>query len=122
MGSQRTTARVPSHARISAIGRHQDDAGRWRAAILAGFAIVAGLIVPLWLQGYAAGKFWILWPLASLIIVVAALAAAIQGLAGRLGGLVVVVLFIRGGTSAGGPGRRACPPNGTSAQPEQLPQ
>ena len=70
MGSQRTTARVHSHARISAIGRHQDDAGRWRAAILAGFAIVAGLIVPLWLQGYATGKFWIVWPLASLIIVV----------------------------------------------------
>ena len=67
MGSQRTTARVHSHARISAIGRHQDDAGHWRAAILAGFAIVAGLIVPLWLQGYATGKFWILWPLASLI-------------------------------------------------------
>jgi len=119
MGSQRTTARVHSHARISAIGRHQDDAGRWRAAILAGFAIVAGLIVPLWLQGYATGKFWILWPLASLIIVVAARAAAIQDLEGCLGGLVVM---IRGGASAGGPGRRACPPNGTSAQPEQLPQ
>jgi hypothetical protein len=119
MGSQRTTARVHSHARISAIGRHQDDAGRWRAVILAGFVIVAGLIVPLWLQGYAAGKFWILWPLASLIIVVAARAAAIQDLAGCLGGLVVM---IRGGASAGGPGRHACPPNGTSAQPEQLPQ
>jgi len=110
MGSQRTTARMHSHARINAIGRHQDDAGRWRSAILAGFAIGPGLIVPLWLQGYAAAKFWI------------ALAAAMKGLAGRLGGLVVVVLFIRGGASAGGPGRRACPPNGTSAQPEQLPQ
>jgi len=110
---------VHSHARISAIGRHQDDAGRWRAAILAGFAIVAGLIVPLWLQGYATGKFWILWPLASLIVVVAARAAAIQDLEGCLGGLVVM---IRGGASSGGPGRRACPPNGTSAQPEQLPQ
>ncbi len=119
MGSQRTTARVHSHARISAIGRHQDDADHWRAAILAGFAIIAGLIVPLWLQGYATGKFWIVWPLAPLITVVAARAAAIQGLAGRLGGLVVM---IRGGASAGGPGRRACPPNRTSAQPEQLPQ
>lgn len=118
MGSQGTTARVHCHARISAIGRHQDDAGRWRAAILAGFTIGAGLIVPLWLQGYATGKFWILWPLAPLIIVVAAL-AAIQDLTGRLGGLVVM---IRGGASAGGPGPRACPPNGTSAQPEQLPQ
>jgi len=118
MGSRRTTARVHSHARISATGRHQDDAGRWRAAILAGFAIVAGLIVPLWLQGYAAGKFWIVWPLASLIIAEAARAAAIQDLAGCLGGLVVMIR----GASAGGPGRRACPPNGTSAQPEQLPQ
>ncbi|GEM_PF-3681195 len=109
MGSQRTTARVHCHARISAIGRHQDDAGRWRAPILAGFAIGAGLIVPLWLQGYATGKFWIVWPLAPLITVVAAQAAAIQGLAGRLGDLVVVVLFIRGGTSAGGPGPSRLP-------------
>jgi hypothetical protein len=43
---------------------------------LAGFAIVGGLAVDLivcfWLQGYASGKFWIVWPICSLIIAVVA--------------------------------------------------
>jgi hypothetical protein len=104
MRSQRPAARAHSHARSNAIGRRQDDADRWRAAILAGFAIVAGLIVPLWLQGYATGKFWIVWPLAPQIIVVTALAAAIQSLAGRLGGRVVTPVIIE---SAAGSRRRS---------------
>ncbi len=43
-------------------------AGRWRAAQLAGFAVVAGLAVDLivcyWLQGFPSSKFWIVWPTA----------------------------------------------------------
>ena len=49
---------------MAATGR---PGGRWRAAGLAGFAILAGLVVDLvvglWLQGYASDKFWIVWPI-----------------------------------------------------------
>jgi hypothetical protein len=83
-------------------------AGRWRAAQLAGFAVVGGLAVDLivcfWLQGYASSKFWIVWPICSLIIAVVAFVAAILqklvGAAGTLLTIIVVILF--GNPSSGG--------------------
>ena len=83
-------------------------AGRWRAAQLAGYAIVGGLAVDLvacfWLQGYASSKFWIVWPICSLIIAVVAFVAAILqkliGAAGTLLTVIVVILF--GNPSSGG--------------------
>ena len=83
-------------------------AGRWRAAQLAGFAIAGGLAVDLvacfWLQGYASSKFWIVWPICSLIIAAVAFVAAILqkliGAAGTLLTVIVVILF--GNPSSGG--------------------
>lgn len=83
-------------------------ASRWRAGILAGFAIVAGLAVDLvagvWLQGYAGDKFWIVWPICSLIIaVVAFVAAVLQKLLGPIGTLLtIIVIILFGNPSSGG--------------------
>ena len=83
-------------------------AGRWRAAQLAGFAIAAGLVVDLvvgvWLQGYASGKFWIVWPICSLIIAaVAFVAAVLQKLIGAAGTLLtIIVIILFGNPSSGG--------------------
>ena len=83
-------------------------AGRWRAAQLAGFAIAAGLAVDLivcfWLQGYASGKFWIVWPICSLIIAaVAFVAAVMQKLIGAAGTLLTIIVIIQfGNPSSGG--------------------
>ena len=83
-------------------------AGRWRAAQLAGFAIVAGLavnlVVGVWLQGYASGKFWIVWPICSLIIAaVASVAAVLQKLIGAAGTLLtIIVIILFGNPSSGG--------------------
>ena len=83
-------------------------AGRWRAAQLAGFAIAAGLAVDLivcyWLQGFPSDKFWITWPICSLIVAVVAFVAAILqkliGAAGTLLTIIMVILF--GNPSSGG--------------------
>ena len=83
-------------------------AGRWRAAQLAGFAIVAGLAVDLivcyWLQGFPSSKFWIVWPICSLIIaVVAFVAAVLQKLIGAAGTLLtIIVIILLGNPSSGG--------------------
>ena len=83
-------------------------AGRWRAAQLAGFAIVAGLAVDLivcyWLHGFPCSKFWIVWPICSLIIaVVAFVAAVLQKLIGAAGTLLtVIVMILLGNPSSGG--------------------
>lgn len=82
--------------------------GRWRAAALAAFAVLAGLVVDLvvglWLQGYPSSSFWIVWPICSLIIAVVAFVAAVLqkliGSAGTLLTIVVVILF--GNPSSGG--------------------
>ena len=90
---------------LAATGR---AAGRWRAAQLAGFAIAAGLAVNLivcfWLQGYAGGKFWIVWPICSLIIAaVAFVAAVLQKLIGAAGTLLtIIVIILFGNPSSGG--------------------
>jgi hypothetical protein len=98
---------------MAATGR---AAGRWRAAQLAGFAIVAGLVVDLivcyWLQGFPSGKFWITWPICSLIIAAVAFVAAILqkliGAAGTLLTIIVVILF--GNPSSGGANWVPCLP------------
>ncbi|MGP0025845.1 MAG: hypothetical protein ACLPKE_21180 [Streptosporangiaceae bacterium] len=83
-------------------------AGRWRAAQLAGFAVVAGLAVDLivcyWLQGFPSSKFWIVWPICSLVIaVVAFVAAVLQKLIGAAGTLLtVIVMILLGNPSSGG--------------------
>ncbi len=83
-------------------------AARWRAVQLAGFAIAAGLAVDLvvgvWLQGYASGKFWIVWPICSLIIAaVAFVAAVLQKLIGAAGTLLtIIVIILFGNPSSGG--------------------
>jgi hypothetical protein len=81
---------------LAATGKAAD---RWRGATLVGFAIVAGLVVDLivclWLQGYATDKFWIVWPIAALIIVLTALVAAIlQKLLGAAGTLLTVIVIM----------------------------
>ena len=83
-------------------------AGRWRAAQLAGFAIAGGLAVDLivcyWLQGFPSDKFWITWPICSLIIAVVAFVAAIlQKLIGAAGTLLtIIVIILLGNPSSGG--------------------
>jgi hypothetical protein len=83
-------------------------AGRWRAAQLAGFAIAGGLAVDLiaclWLQEYASSKFWIVWPICSLIIAaVAFVAAVLQKLIGAAGTLLtIIVIILLGNPSSGG--------------------
>ena len=82
-------------------------AGRWRAAQLTGYAIVAGLaidlVVGLWLQGYPSQKFWIVWPICSLIIaIVAFIAAILQKLLGAAGTLLTIIVIILFGNPSNG--------------------
>ncbi|HEX5300044.1 MAG TPA: hypothetical protein VFW50_23910 [Streptosporangiaceae bacterium] len=90
---------------MSATGR---AAGRWRLATLAGFAILAGLVVDLvvcyWLQGFPSSKFWIVWPICSLIVAVTAIMAGVlQKLFGAIGTLLMMVFILQlGNPSAGG--------------------
>ncbi|HET6356873.1 hypothetical protein [Streptomyces sp.] len=82
--------------------------GRWRLPALAGFAVLAALllnaVVCYWLKGYPAPKFWIVGPILALIIAAVALVAAVLqkllGAAGTLVTIIVVVLF--GNPSSGG--------------------
>ncbi|MER5384165.1 hypothetical protein ABT040_28485 [Streptomyces sp. NPDC002688] len=82
--------------------------GRWRLPALAGFAVLAALLVNLvvctWLKGYPAQKFWIVWPILALIIAVVALVAAVlQKLLGAAGTLLtVIVVMLFGNPSSGG--------------------
>ncbi|MFD9125983.1 hypothetical protein [Kitasatospora sp. NPDC059571] len=90
---------------MAATGR---AAGRWRAAQLAGFAVVSGLVIDLivcyWLQGFPSSKFWIVWPICSLIVAVVAFVAAIlQKLLGPVGTLLtIIVMILFGNPSSGG--------------------
>jgi hypothetical protein len=82
--------------------------GRWRLPALAGFAVLAALLVNLvvctWLKGYPAQKFWIVWPILALVIAAVALVAAVlQKLLGAAGTLVtVIVVMLFGNPSSGG--------------------
>jgi hypothetical protein len=81
---------------------------RWRAATLTGYAIIAGLVSDLiltyWLQGFPSNKFWIVWPICSLIIAVIAFVSAVfmrlLGIPGSV--LWLIVLFFFGNPSSGG--------------------
>ena len=90
---------------LSATGK---AAHRWRAAGLVVFAIVAGLVVDLiaclWLGGYSSSKFWIVWPICSLIVaVVAFIAAILQKLVGAAGTLLTLIVILQfGNPSSGG--------------------
>lgn len=80
---------------------------RWRAATHAVFAVVAGLVVDLivcyWLQGIPSSKFWIVWPIITLIIaVVAFFAAILQKLIGSVGTLLTVIIIILFGNNSSG--------------------
>jgi hypothetical protein len=81
---------------------------RYRGLLLAGFAIVGALLMDLiactWLNGYPSEKFWILWPILTLgLLVVALLAAVLQRVLGAAGTLVTVIIIILfGKPSAGG--------------------
>ena len=99
-------------------------AGRWRTAQLAGFAVAGGLavdlVVCLWLQGYASSKFWIVWPICTLIIAAVAFVAAIlQKLIGAAGTLLTVIVIILFGNPhpAGRPGCPTCPRSGGTSGP-----
>jgi hypothetical protein len=96
---------IAATALLSATGQ---AAGRWRVATLVGFAVVAGLVVDLivclWLQGFSTSKFWIVWPICSLIIAsVAFVAAILQKLLGAVGTLLtIIVIILLGNPSNGG--------------------
>ena len=85
-------------------------AARWRASILIGYAIVGAvltdLIAGLGIGAYASSHFWPLLPCFMLITgAVVLAAAAIQGLFGGLGTILVLIAFIiLGGAGAGGGG------------------
>jgi hypothetical protein len=83
-------------------------AARWRDATLLGFAIVAGLAVDLiacyWLGGLPTSRFWIVWPICSLIIAtIAFLCTLLQHLLGAAGTLLTIIAVILfGNPSSGG--------------------
>nr|WSX54187.1 hypothetical protein OG409_37920 [Streptomyces sp. NBC_00974] len=82
--------------------------GRRRLTAILAFSVLAGLlvnlVVGLWLRGYPLDKFWIVWPILSLVIAgVAAVAAVLQKLLGAAGTLVTVtVVTLFGNPSSGG--------------------
>ena len=86
-------------------------AARWRAPILAGYALLGALltdlIAGLGIGAYSSSHFWPLLPCFWLITSAVALAAAaILGLAGKAGTLLVFILLIivaGAGAGAGGP-------------------
>ena len=81
---------------------------RLEGAILLATAVVTTLLVNLivqpWLHGYPASKYWIVWPILILIMVVPALfAAVLQRLLGAIGTfLTVIVIILLGKPSSGG--------------------
>jgi hypothetical protein len=83
-------------------------AARWRDAALLGFAIVAGLVVDViacfWLGGFPTSRFWIVWPICSLIIAtVAVVCTLLQHLLGAAGTfLTIIVIILFGNPSSGG--------------------
>lgn len=107
-GSSQTLLVVPTLSSTLLMSATGKAAGHWRAAELAGLAIFSGLVVDLivcyWLRGFASDKFWIAWPICSLIVaVVAFVAAVLQKLIGPAGTMVtVIVMILLGNPSSGG--------------------
>ena len=80
---------------------------RLEGAILLGTAVVTTLLINLivepWLHGYPASKFWIVWPILILIMLVPALFAAVLGrLLGAIGTLLTIIVIILLGKPSGG--------------------
>jgi hypothetical protein len=90
-------------------------AAPWRATILIGYALVGAVLTDLiagpGIGAYSSSHFWPLLPSFWLVTSAVVLtAAAIQGLAGKAGTLLVAVLFIMlGGAGAGGAGTYLLP-------------
>src|SRR5215467_1229549 len=90
-------------------------AAKWRVSILSGYAVVGALLTDLiagpLLHAYSNSHFWPLLPAFMLITSAVTLAAAaLQGLIGRLGTLLVITLFIFvGGPASGGFGTSMLP-------------
>jgi hypothetical protein len=82
--------------------------GRWRVAILVGFALVAALLVDLisgaFVWGWPIHQFWILWPIMALVIAAVALVASVlQKLLGAAGTLLTIIVMLQfGNPSSGG--------------------
>jgi len=82
--------------------------GRYRGLIILGFAVVVALLFDLiagtWFNGYPTDKFWIVWPILALILVVIGVFAAVVqrflGAAGTLLTVIIIILF--GKPSVGG--------------------
>lgn len=80
----------------------------YRGLFLIGFAAIAGLLINLivgpLLSAYPTEKFWVLWPILSLVILVVAAFGSVMGrLLGAAGTLVtVIVLILFGNPSSGG--------------------
>lgn len=83
-------------------------AERYRGLFVSGFAVVLALVLDLiacvWLKGIPSDKFWIVWPIMTLIVAVVGLFASVmQRLLGAAGTLVTVIIIILfGKPSAGG--------------------
>ena len=81
---------------------------RYRGLIILGFAVVVALLFDLiagtWFNGYPTDKFWIVWPILALILVVIGVFAAVVqrflGAAGTLLTVIIIILF--GKPSVGG--------------------
>ncbi|MCE3555432.1 hypothetical protein LWC33_28800 [Pseudonocardia sp. RS11V-5] len=96
------------NASTSLMGATAEATAPWRVGILCGFAVLGGLLVSLvvgpLLHGFPPGKFWLVWPIAALIIAAVALfASVLQKLLGPPGTLLTVfVVMLLGNPSSGG--------------------
>ncbi|BFO13913.1 hypothetical protein SHKM778_03010 [Streptomyces sp. KM77-8] len=101
---------------------HGVAAAPWRAAILIGYALVGALLTDLiagpGIGAYSSSHFWPLLPCFWLITSAVALAAAaVQALVGKLGTLLVAVLFIViGGPPAGDWAHICCRSTGATSE------
>jgi hypothetical protein len=82
-------------------------AERYRGLILLGYAVAMALLLDLiacsWFSGYPTDKFWVVWPILALILLVVGLfAAVLQRLVGAAGTLLTVVIIILFGKPSSG--------------------
>ena len=89
---------------MAATGKRQDVPVHPACRVRDRRGLVVDLVVGVWLQGYASGKFWIVWPICTLIVAaVAFVAAVLQKLIGAAGTLLtIIVIILVGNPSSGG--------------------